>query len=632
MTIRAIRQYPRIEAFKTLKDAEDYLRKLLIPLQEEAVIISTLYRTFIEGIKAGDEFNIIEILDELPDAGNVGRFVHLTTDNKFYFDDGTAWIVLIIPASVYLHIGGDGEVQIVAGQIAVNAITAEKILISDFIGFPSDENLVGYWSFDEGSGTLAVDGSGNGNNGTLNNMTEADWVDGKAGKCLDFDGDNDSVNCGNDPSLDWGLNDITITLWVKNTGNDGLVNDLVSNKQASEKGIRTYISSGGSLRVQLTDGVEKNIVGVTNIGADGIWHHLAFVLDRSGNGQIYLDGEPDGASVDISALVATDLTTTDNLYIGRYRGITSPFAGFIDEVRIYTAVLTVAEIKALYLYPAGNKSVRISGGQIAANTITVGKVDFDSQLFTSGATKTAIEAWRKSGAITYIDGAKIYTGTITADEIHAGTITADEIKIGGISIDRLETGFMESFEGLTLGNIHGQGVYKRWSTWAVTADANTSATVNNGGDKYLYLLDNSASGHVEAELSANSGNEIITGVIEFEMSNSANNKNSYCSTRQGAAMSFAVWFKDDGNIEYQCNGGVSQVLQAYAAGTWYKIRVHFDCISRYCCIFIDDVFNSRQALAAGAAGNYVDGVRFWTGETASVGLGINNLKIMNLTV
>jgi len=127
MTIRAIRQYPRLEAFKTLKDAEVYLRKLLVSLQEEAVIVSTLYRTFIEGIKTGDEFNVIEILDELPVVGNAGRLVYLTTDDKLYLDDGSAWVVLIVPASVYLHIGGDGEVQIVAGQIAANAVTVNKL-------------------------------------------------------------------------------------------------------------------------------------------------------------------------------------------------------------------------------------------------------------------------------------------------------------------------------------------------------------------------------------------------------------------------------------------------------------------------------------------------------------------------
>ena len=49
--------------------------------------------------------------------------------------------------------------------------------------------LVGYWSFDEGSGAIAKDGSGNGNDGTLENGTA--WTDGKFGYAVQFDGTND---------------------------------------------------------------------------------------------------------------------------------------------------------------------------------------------------------------------------------------------------------------------------------------------------------------------------------------------------------------------------------------------------------------------------------------------------------
>ncbi|MCK4828219.1 LamG domain-containing protein [bacterium] len=165
-----------------------------------------------------------------------------------------------------------------------------------------------------------------------------------------FDRTDDYVDCGNDASLNWGLNDITIAFFFKNTGNDGVVNDLVSNQQANEKGIRTYIRAAGQLNVQLSDGAgtERNIVGATDIGADDTWHHVAFVLDRDGNGQIYLDGVPDGSAVDISALAATDLTTTDNLYIGQYRGISTPFAGYIALPFIANKGWSVAQIKNFY--------------------------------------------------------------------------------------------------------------------------------------------------------------------------------------------------------------------------------------------------------------------------------------------
>ena len=52
----------------------------------------------------------------------------------------------------------------------------------------ADEHTVGLWHFDEGSGNEAKDASGNGNDGTLQNMEEGDWVDGKYRIGLEFDG------------------------------------------------------------------------------------------------------------------------------------------------------------------------------------------------------------------------------------------------------------------------------------------------------------------------------------------------------------------------------------------------------------------------------------------------------------
>jgi len=43
----------------------------------------------------------------------------------------------------------------------------------------------------ESSGTSAADSSGRSNTGALNNMDDIDWVWGKYGYALDFDGDDD---------------------------------------------------------------------------------------------------------------------------------------------------------------------------------------------------------------------------------------------------------------------------------------------------------------------------------------------------------------------------------------------------------------------------------------------------------
>ncbi len=55
--------------------------------------------------------------------------------------------------------------------------------------------------FDEGSGTMAYDKSGYRNDGTLINMEPEDWVNGKFGKALEFDGTNEYVEILDSESL-----------------------------------------------------------------------------------------------------------------------------------------------------------------------------------------------------------------------------------------------------------------------------------------------------------------------------------------------------------------------------------------------------------------------------------------------
>jgi len=69
--------------------------------------------------------------------------------------------------------------------------------------------LVGYWKFDEGSGTTASDSSGNNNHGTLVNGPT--WTTGKVGQALEFDGGDDIVKTTTSPISP----PITISIWVK---------------------------------------------------------------------------------------------------------------------------------------------------------------------------------------------------------------------------------------------------------------------------------------------------------------------------------------------------------------------------------------------------------------------------------
>jgi hypothetical protein len=79
------------------------------------------------------------------------------------------------------------------------------------ISTTEETDLVGFWHFDEGTGGIAADSSGNGNAGTL--VNNPSWVNGKLEKVLRFDGINDYVSIPNSLSLN-PENEITIIAWV----------------------------------------------------------------------------------------------------------------------------------------------------------------------------------------------------------------------------------------------------------------------------------------------------------------------------------------------------------------------------------------------------------------------------------
>ncbi|MHA1483568.1 MAG: hypothetical protein ACTSQA_09090 [Candidatus Heimdallarchaeaceae archaeon] len=75
----------------------------------------------------------------------------------------------------------------------------------------------------------------------------------------------------------------------------------------------------------------------------------------------------------------------------------------------------------------------ISGSKIVTGSIAVGAFNSDvvARMFSSGASQEAIEGWMKSGAITYIDGNKIYAGSITLSGAGGAANDFDYESLGG---------------------------------------------------------------------------------------------------------------------------------------------------------------------------------------------------------
>jgi hypothetical protein len=206
---------------------------------------------------------------------------------------------------------------------------------------------VGWWRFDEGSGTVAGDSSGYGNDGTLlPTGSEPQWVDGKYDKALSFDGVNDYVNCGNKPNLEIAGNQITLSAWVKKAAavpvGGGF--SIISKNRYSKYFL--WITDSQKPRFSLTTTTTKDL-DATTVTVSDTWYYLSAVYNGS-TMKIYVNGilENEIAQSGNIASTTQPLTIGRDLTYGLWL-----MNGVIDEVRVYNRALSAPEVQTEFQNP-----------------------------------------------------------------------------------------------------------------------------------------------------------------------------------------------------------------------------------------------------------------------------------------
>lgn len=223
----------------------------------------------------------------------------------------------------------------------------------------STSALVGWWTFDDGTSTIATDFSGRGNNGTLTNIAfpataTSGWTtQGKRGKALLLDNTDDYVNIGDRPSLDFGTQGFTIAGFVKKSSTAA---DVLVEKRGS--GLVGYMlalgyPSASNVTLFLNDtSVSQKIYTFSGASASlsrfalGAWFHVAVVVDRAANtAYLYLNG----AQVSSANIAATsgNIDSDASFRIG-YDAGGFKFNGAVDEVRMYNQPLSASDVAAIY--------------------------------------------------------------------------------------------------------------------------------------------------------------------------------------------------------------------------------------------------------------------------------------------
>jgi hypothetical protein len=199
------------------------------------------------------------------------------------------------------------------------------------------ETLVGAWLFDEDGGDTARDASGNGNDGTL--LKNPEWVEGKFGSALEFDGTNgvEIANPENFEFLTW-----TYVLWFRAAAGGDYPN-LIGRQFANAHGWTIHLDpAGATFRIRIdTDGGINQVRTVPTFVRNEEWHHGAITQDDDNKTlEMYING------------VKGDLSYAgDYSNSGGFLKIASPAvgavnlnAGAIDEVGIFDVILEEEDI------------------------------------------------------------------------------------------------------------------------------------------------------------------------------------------------------------------------------------------------------------------------------------------------
>ena len=199
-------------------------------------------------------------------------------------------------------------------------------------------------TFNQSSGTTAVDATGNGWNGTLVNGPT--WVVGESGNAVSLNGVNQYVSL---PSgVVSSLNDFTISAWVNlNALSPGAHLFDFGTGTGSYMFLSPAATAGGLLFAITTAGSNyQQSIYCTNNLSPGVWHNIA-VTFAAGMGILYLDGLPVATNSNIS-LTPSLLGYTGQNWIGRSQYSSNPYLnGLVDDFRIYNGAMSANEIASL---------------------------------------------------------------------------------------------------------------------------------------------------------------------------------------------------------------------------------------------------------------------------------------------
>lgn len=232
-------------------------------------------------------------------------------------------------------------------------------LILIMLSLSAKADLVGHWTFEEGTGETTADLSPSGTTGAITNAATGGlgtdgsvWVvdpDPNRGSVISFNGAADSayVSAGFIPTMTLD-NDFTWAFWANHSSANGQPNNIIFGNRYAADGVdfspRQFIKfTPTKFEWHMNGNGNDNMEYDDMINIADIWHHHA-VVKTGADLTYYRDGVEANTST-----ITQPLDVPQPLYFGgdNTGADGENWMGMLDDVRIYDNALTAAEVLAL---------------------------------------------------------------------------------------------------------------------------------------------------------------------------------------------------------------------------------------------------------------------------------------------
>lgn len=357
------------------------------------------------------------------------------------------------------------------------------------------DNLLGHWPFDEKSGLIAHDVSGQGHHATIQGRDDVVWSDGQVEGAVYLDGDNEYFFAGDSLSLN--NIDFSVSFWEKKVSTGNTRHIVGHGFNSASKGLHLGYRNSN----RMTFAFYSNDYDTDGTYTTSEWRHWTFTYDRSsGNRIMYLNGEFLKSNV-----TGTPYNPTNNpLYLGANFNAGSVHEGYMDDIRIYNKVLTPDEISEIYQLPSYTFAPVLGSAtaQDTNNTTGIGVGDNLILKFSEATnepdmgTKTLVDRyiyWYDKSLGTDYTGSWSDNQTLVITVVNA---TGADIDIG----DRIKIREVSGFSAVNDSSlwVHGQTTIDGLFTWFTFTDNLVAHyTFDNPDSKFIY--DSAGNSHLSIQ-------------------------------------------------------------------------------------------------------------------------------------